>query len=137
MRQGAPRKRRVAKPSCTHGTSRRNGTRIGHRHLEPGIMPGKRRRRGIGLPTFQSLKAITTAIRALVRSEALRRILVVCTTWEATYGNGAKIGTMLKRNTVCCAVRRGTITTATLCLLRFAPTSALMIVSMLSGFVVL
>jgi hypothetical protein len=59
----------------------------------------------------------------------------VCTTWEATYGNGAKIGTMLKSNAVCCAVRRGTMTTPIICLLRIAPTAPLIVVTLLSGFV--
>src|SRR5271165_4649484 len=94
-RSAAPRNGRVARSSYFRGTSRRKGTKAGHRHLEPEITPGKRRRTGTGPPTSQSLKAITTAIQGLVQWEALRRILVVCTTWEATYGNGAKIGTMV------------------------------------------
>jgi hypothetical protein len=62
---------------------------------------------------------------------------VVCTTWEATYGNGAKIGTMLKRNTACCAVRRGAMETPTICLLPVAAAVSLLLVTIFAGFVVL
>ena len=124
-------------PSCIRGTSRRSGTKAGHHLLELAITAGRRR----GLETKQkigeSLKAITTAIHGLARWEALRQILMVCTIWEATCGNCARIGTILKRNTVCCAVRRGAISTPTGCLLRFAAPAALIFVSIVSGFVVL
>ena len=54
---------------------------------------------------------------------------MVCTTWEATYGSGAKIGITLRRNTVCCAVRHGTMATLTICLLRIASAPPLIIVT--------
>ena len=62
---------------------------------------------------------------------------MVCRTWEATYGNGAKIGTMLECKTVCYVVRRGSVATPTLCLLRIAATAPLIFVTIMSGFVVL
>ena len=68
---------------------------------------------------------------------ALRRILTVCTTWEATYSNGAKIGTMLARTTVCCAVGRGVIPSPICCLLRVAASNSLVFESIVLGFVVL
>jgi tetratricopeptide (TPR) repeat protein len=55
----------------------------------------------------------------------------------ATYRNGAKIGTMLNRKTVCCAVRRGTIPIPTICLLRIATTAPLISVAVLTGSVAL
>src|SRR6201981_1592754 len=129
MKQGAPRKRKVARSSCIRGTSRRNGTKAGHRHLELVITAERSRGLETNQKIGQSLKAITTAIQGLVRWEALRRILVVCTTWEATYGNGAKIGTMLKRKTARCAVRVGAITTPKIYLLRVATKTPQMIVT--------
>src|SRR5258708_6404378 len=60
-----------------------------------------------------------------------------CMTWEGTSGNGAKTGMTRRSPAACCAVRRGTIATATLCLLPVATASSLIIVSISSGFVVL
>jgi hypothetical protein len=100
-------------------------------------MLGKRRRSEIGPPNGPSLKAITTAIRGLVQWEAFRPISLGCTTWEATCGNGAKIGITLRSNTVCRAVRRGTVASPAACLLHVASTTPPIIVAIGSGFVVL
>jgi hypothetical protein len=99
-------------------------------------MLGRRRRTRIGPPDGQSLRVIATAIQGLVPLEALRQILMVCTTWGVTYANGAKIGTMRKSMGVCCALPRGAIPSLEICLLHVALVSPPVIVALISGFVV-
>src|ERR1700687_4203274 len=104
MRWEAPRKRRTARSSCIRGTFQKNGTKAGRRRLLELVTTAEKSR---GLETNQgsgrSLRVITTAIQGLVRPGALRQIPVVCMTWVATYGNGAKIGTVVKCKTLSCA----------------------------------
>ena len=58
-------------------------------------------------------------------------------TWEGTSGNIAKIGLMRRKSATPCAVRLGSITSATICLLHVEATASLMVVALLSGFGVL
>jgi hypothetical protein len=69
--------------------------------------------------------------------EGLRQTRMGCMTWEGTSGNGAKTGMTRQCNTACHAVRRGTVSTATFCLLPVATIASLMLVPIASGFVVL
>ena len=83
-------------------------------------MLGKRRRLGTGPPDWLVIEGYNDGYPRTSPVGSFEANFMVCTTWEATYGNGAKIGIMLKRNTVCCAVRRGTISSPAICLLRLA-----------------
>src|SRR5271165_7285098 len=53
--------------------------------------------------------------RGRVRLAASRQTRMGCTIWEATRGNGVRIGTIRRTLSACCAVRRGTITTRIVC----------------------
>jgi hypothetical protein len=55
----------------------------------------------------------------------------------ATCGSGVRIGTMLKSNSVCCAVRRGATPSPNQCKLRIASSAPLIDESMMPAFVVL
>jgi hypothetical protein len=55
----------------------------------------------------------------------------------ATYGNGAKIGTMIKGKTICCEVRRGALAPSTTCSHPIVATARPDIATMKSVFAVL
>jgi hypothetical protein len=82
------------------------------------------------------IKGYNDGIRGRVRSGASRQIRMGCLIWEATCGSGARIGTIRRINTVCCAVRRGAMATPTFCSHLFAASARPVFATMSSAFVV-